>query len=307
MNRLHMYGSLMFFIVSCGDDRHYPLGSSLNGTSHPHGDEEPVRETVQDVEDDGYEGSVNVPPFATSNGKLDVLAIVDTRFYPNATARDLEEKMVWLETLMQTYFGILVNMMSPPVFTSSEEGEGDLDFVSRVIRKHSLQYPEYIILFSYGSTGDGRVYGGYFTGRIHPALRYCNEFRSLDGNSFVPVGIVDLDHLFARCGYDHETTEHVSSTSSEGECRGVDGIPCVCTGDYFACEDRLGEPNIDQDRFTAWAAVHEFLHNWGSSHVCTVECEAEFGSCDAEGELAEEFNQSPCTIVQFQNSFASCE
>jgi hypothetical protein len=248
-----------------------------------------------------------VPPSRRQDEALDTVFVVDLVSYPEATVEDVAGETEWFNALMDVYFDLPVNYLHEALFAARNSAEDDSAFALRVLQENQIEFPEYLAIFSYGLDGLARCYGGYFPG-VTLLPDYCNEFTSSYGNGLI-LGIIDLNHLFGRCGYDGETGRHVSNVSMGGECRGVDGVPCVWSGNYFVCEDLLEHPFVeDLDLFHGFVVAHEFLHAWGPNHEGCLEFG--FEDCEVSPEAAEaahQLNTCDCNVLRFLESEPNCE
>ncbi len=80
------------------------------------------------------------------------------------------------------------------------------------------------------------------------------------------VGVVHFGHPCAGCGYGADPLQEtpLQDTSSNGECRGQDGVECVERNGYSMCLTGLADLYASTVTFFAASTiVHETMHNFG--------------------------------------------
>ena len=137
---------------------------------------------------------------------------------------------------------------------------------------------------------------------------YCNGFKSPKvGQNIIYYAYMDWEHKYASCGYNYDTDEHISNVSIGGECRGIQGTPCVFNGNYYICENAQEYFYSEFNNFMGSLFIHEMMHPFG-----------EHGNYDHYGAsscLQEEFDLAtsqyycgmcPNVYENFKNSFIEC-
>jgi hypothetical protein len=145
------------------------------------------------------------------------------------------------------------------------------------LAQHADSPPNGLIIYSFGDDNDrAKLFGGY-SQWIHVPGSFTNSFVSpLHGSHEVYVAVIHFSHKYAACGY-AGTDSIQSAVSSNGECRGVDGVACVPFNNYQICEDAVDHLYASTPTyFTATSVVHEFMHPFGPAgiddHYGTAEC-----------------------------------
>ncbi len=160
-----------------------------------------------------------------------------------------------------------------------EAGAGNAGAAARAyLRAHADAPPDGVIVLS--DDEESREYGAYSLTVPLPA-GHTNPFPSpIEGSARAYVAVVDMAHLYAKCGYDRRMN-HVSTRSRGGECRGAEGLVCVDTGASWMCPDSVRDLNADRDYFLGCAIAHEFVHPFGAlgddDHYGTPQCTARTG------------------------------
>ncbi|NWF63446.1 MAG: hypothetical protein HXY38_03985 [Chloroflexi bacterium] len=133
-----------------------------------------------------------------------------------------------------------------------------------------------IIIFSYGDSGEAKLYGGYGFARRGPA-GFVSRFKSpyVEDNS-VYIGVIHFNHRFAVCGYDGNE-KPVSAVSIGGECRNQPGTVCVEKYGYQMCSNLVNDLYASTPTYMASSTfVHEMMHSFGESgsmdHYFTPDC-----------------------------------
>ncbi len=150
---------------------------------------------------------------------------------------------------------------------------------------------------------------------------YCNTFQPMTvGNENLLGMHLDWHHRYAACGYDQlgDDTHLIQAVSSNGECRGVDGVPCVMKNGYSMCSTMVDDYHSEEiDRYSVGVVVHEIMHFFGEkadpyqNHYGTPNCdiravETRDFECDAEHESICYFQICPFTYENFAESMNNC-
>lgn len=140
----------------------------------------------------------------------------------------------------------------------------------------AAETPNGIVVFTFGDNDQAKLYGGYARQILGPS-GFQNEFvSSWIGDNQVYVAVVHYSHKYAACGYAGSDTIQ-SAVSSNGECRGEDGIACVMNYGYQMCENALNHLYAStQNYFAAVTIVHEIMHGFSNrandDHYATASC-----------------------------------
>ncbi len=138
--------------------------------------------------------------------------------------------------------------------------------------------PNGVILFSFGSGGMARLYGGYSYVVSGPAA-FVNRFVSPYGHeNDIYIGVIHFSERYSICGYD-DTDTLVSDVSIDGQCRNRPGIPCVEKFGYSICSEAVDDLYASTPTYMASSSfVHEFMHPFGPNlaqdHYFSPECTA---------------------------------
>lgn len=182
--------------------------------------------------------------------------------------------------------------------------------------------PEAVIVLS--KAGIAWTFGGYSGASMLTAPSYCNEWEmfvpSPMGQRYVAIAVIDWDHGFGVCGYDHEHfpgNEHVSDKPTAGECRGDLNDTCVPSpyGTGFVCQSVLSDPSMNPLAFRSFVIIHELLHAVDLKHLGHGGDAACFGSWleyQADGGLTQYgpdqqyYTMCPMVIMEFASHLKGC-
>lgn len=179
---------------------------------------------------------------------------------------------------------------------------GSVDSIVRSYLDSHEETPNGIALFSYGQNMQAKRSGGYARQILGPS-GFRNEFVSTwIGDNQVYVAVIHYSHKYAACGYAGTDSIQVL-VSSNGECRGVDGVACVMNYGYQMCEDATENLYAStQTYFAATTLVHEIMHGFSNrandDHYATASCKTIMGWDEFHFDLAEgQYYASMCPHV----------
>ena len=215
-----------------------------------------------------------------------VVVIVDTSSEDVSLAQ-AEALIADASAIHQQLSGFGVEMidfvkMAPEITAGTE---GDYRNLESMIYAYEAENPNRLpdgfMIFSFGHSGEARLYGGY-TYTIDAPEGY--DYRFVATVSNVPsyhVGVVHVGHRYANCGYgpDPEQLTPLQDTSFGGECRNIDGVACVEHNGYQMCSNAVDDLYASTPTYFAAATiVHETMHNFGvevaTDHYGTEACTA---------------------------------
>lgn len=193
-----------------------------------------------------------------------------------------------------------------------EDGSGSsVDVVTQnYMNSQSNNLPNGIVVFSFGDDDQAKLYGGYAREITAPS-GFVNTFNSpLYGTNQMYVAVIHFSHHYAACGYAGTDTIQ-SAVSSNGECRGEDGVACVEHNGYQMCENALEYLYASTPTyFTASSVVHEIMHSFAEVgtdvHFGTAACKTAMGWNPSYFDLdeAQRFNgMCPYVYDNFINSY----
>jgi hypothetical protein len=145
----------------------------------------------------------------------------------------------------------------------------------------ATETPNGIVVFTYGDNLQAKRNGGYARQILGPS-GFRNEFvSSWIGANQVYVAVVHYSHKYAACGYAGSDTIQ-SVVSSDGECRGQDGVACVMNYGYQMCETAVDHLYASTETFfAATTIVHEIMHGFSNrandDHYATASCKTVMG------------------------------
>ncbi len=192
-----------------------------------------------------------------------------------------------------------------------DDSGSSVDVVTQnYMNTHSDNLPNGIIIFSFGDDDVAKLYGGYAREITAPS-GFANIFVSpIYGSDQMYVAVIHFRHHYAACGYAGTDTIQ-SAVSSNGECRGQDGLVCVEHNGYQICENALQNLYASTPTyFTAASVVHEIMHSFaepGSDvHYGTTACKTDMGwdPLYFDFDEAERYNvMCPFVYDNFVNSY----
>ena len=158
----------------------------------------------------------------------------------------------------------------------------DYEWVKELLETEA-EPPEMVAIFS---PRDGAwVNGGYsvFSQPVEEDSPYCNEFELAYpeiGQKGAGIVIIDWDHYYAACGYDHDNPPgrtRISETPASNECYGNQSDICVLRNDglYYQCESTLSDIYSERDFWTTSVIIHEITHTLDTEsygHFGSVTC-----------------------------------
>ena len=240
-----------------------------------------------------------------TNGLFDVVVVVDRSVFPTVSDEDVAETFTRVKARMEAQLGVTMRLQE--IVEIPELGDDKGLFHEALSALAEL--PEGVILFAHGSNCLAELYGGYSTS-VEPVGDYCNEFASpTRGQANIYIAVVDWDHRFSACGYDEEGNL-VRSVSANGECRGMNDVPCVWNGEYSICSLDVSHPYAVPGEFRVATVIHEFLHpfgtNGGLDHYGTAVCVAMMDGEPLPESPEDYFYMCPPVLKTFAESYVGC-
>jgi hypothetical protein len=168
---------------------------------------------------------------------------------------------------------------------------GSVDTMVKNYLSAAEQTPNGVVVFTYGDNDQAKLYGGYARQILGPS-GFRNEFNSSwIGDNQVYVAVAHYSHKYAACGYAGNDAIQ-SAVSSNGECRGEDGVACVMNYGYQMCENALNHIYARTETyFAASTIVHEIMHGFSNrandDHYATASCKTIMGWGPTHFDLAE--------------------
>gem|GEM_PF-4232924 len=244
------------------------------------------------------------------NKILDVDIIVDLDSKYEINDKKIKEVFNLAADLLEDRSG--VKMVNRQINYLSKNNKKIIDMVHEHL-KNSVDWPEAVIVFSFGDDNFARRMGGYYRGTEIDKTDYCSEYKA--GKNQLPILVVDWHNWYARCGYD-ENYNKVSAVSFGGQCQNTPNISCVIRQDkiYFICERNKNDLRADLDKHTAYIILHELFHGFDKRqgyHYGSPQCQKllKLGqklSDDYEKKSEENFGFCPSVYEDLKNSYNHC-
>lgn len=239
-------------------------------------------------------------------GYFNIAIIVDTTSEPVSQA-EVDAVMADANAILYriTKFGLTLTD-----FVEDASGSSVDVVTQNYMNTHSDNLPNGIIIFSFGDGDQAKLYGGYAREITAPS-GFVNTFNSpLYGTDQMYVAVIHFRHHYAACGYAGTDTIQ-SAVSSNGECRGQDGLACVEHNGYQICENAVENLYASTaSYFTAATLVHEIMHSFAEAgtdaHWGTAACKTAMGWPQDyfDFDQAERYNvMCPYVYDNFVNSY----